>query len=264
MNYGKRVLFSILFFLFAQFSFGQSKLTLVPSLGMAFPGASALSPYPNDPGFKPHGAAFFPSLELGLQYAINEKWILFGGWRASDDTGVQMKFGNREADFEVGRLAVAGYTSRIPVGAMRHLTTQRWIKVKRRVEIMEKISASRKTDMLYLVLFRLRAVGGISYNYLVPSSIDNQWDYFHRGEFFWGIKRRHSISPFGGLNFQFFNFDRDHFQFSIIYSQGLQTVLDVEINYQLLSGEYETRLRSKGSYLALQLAYPIGLKGKKQ
>jgi hypothetical protein len=264
MNYGKRVLFSILFFLFAQFSFGQSKLTLVPSLGMAFPGASALSPYPNDPGFKPHGAAFFPSLELGLQYTINENWILFGGWRASDDTGFQMKYGTREADLREGRFAVSGYTSRIPVGAMRHLTTQRWIKVKRRVEIMEKISASRKTDMLYLVLFRLRAVGGISYNYRVPMTDDNEWIGFSSGIYRLGIENRHTASVFGGLNLQFFNFDRDHFQFSIIYSQGLQTVLDVEINYQLLSGEYETRLRSKGSYLALQLAYPIGLKGKKQ
>ena len=49
------------------------------------------------------------------------------------------------------------------------------------------------------------------------------------------------------LNLQFFN----HFQLSLIYSQGLSEAITADIDYQLMSGQYETTIGSRGSYFML-------------
>ena len=115
----------------------------------------------------------------------------------------------------------------------------------------------KNDDILYLVLFKLRLLSGISYNYHVPSSEENELTGFPDGTFLYSVVNRSSISAFAGINLQFFNYQKNHFQLSIIYSQGLNRVVTADVDYQLLSGDYKAKLGSRGSYLSLQLGYPI-------
>ncbi len=196
---------------------------------------------------------------MSLQYQVNHKWMVFGGWRASDDTGFSIRYGDRHKDNFEGRLSVASYTSRIPVGFMRYLSTQKWFNVKRRSAILENISGVKNEDILYLVLFKLRLVAGLSYNYVVPATNDNQLEGFSSGTYLYTVNSRNSFSAFLGLNLQFFNYHKNHFQFTLLYSQGLSQILTVDVDYQLSSGNYEATIGSRGSYLSLQLGYPIRL-----
>ncbi|HNV29903.1 MAG TPA: hypothetical protein PKJ83_12240, partial [Cyclobacteriaceae bacterium] len=134
---------------FVRTGYGQKQLFITPSLGMSFPLCYTIAPAEGDSGFGSNTFDFGASFDLSLQYQINPKWIIFGGWRASDDTGFSFKYGDKQKDSYYGRFSVASYTSRIPVGLMRHLSTQKWFKLKRRSAILEKISGVKNEDVLY-------------------------------------------------------------------------------------------------------------------
>ncbi|HRG80333.1 MAG TPA: hypothetical protein PL167_12005, partial [Cyclobacteriaceae bacterium] len=142
---------------------------------------------------------------------------------------------------------------------MRYLSTQKWFKLKRRSAILENISGVKNEDVLYLVLFRLRLLAGVSYNYVVYATDDNQLEGFSSGTYLYTVNNRNSFSAFLGLNLQFFNYHKNHFQLTVLYSQGLSQVLTVDVDYQLSSGNYEATIGSRGSYISLQVGYPIKL-----
>jgi len=240
-------------------TYGQKQLFITPSLGMAFPLCYTIAPAEGDSGYGSNTFDFGASFDLSLQYQINPKWIFFGGWRASDDTGFSFKYGDKQQDSYSGRFSSASYTSRIPVGFMRYLSTQKWFKMKRRSAILENISGVKNEDVLYLVLFKLRLLAGVSYNYKVPSTNENEVVGFSSGTYLYSLNTRNSLSAFLGLNLQFFNYDKNYFQLTILYSQGLSQVLTADVDYQLSSGNYEAILGSRGSHISLQLGYPIKL-----
>jgi hypothetical protein len=242
---------------FARAGYGQKQLFITPSLGMAFPLCYTISPPDGDDGYGYNTFDFGASFDLSLQYQINPSWILFGGWRASDDTGFSIKYGDRHQDYIEGRLSIATYTSRIPIGFMRTLSTQKWFKMNRRSAIFENISGTKNEDVLYLILFKLRMLAGISYNNIVPSTYENELRGFSYGTYFYSVNSRNSFSSFFGLNLQFFNYNKNHLQLTVLYSQGLTHVLTADVAYQLPSGNYEATLGSRGSYISLQLGYPI-------
>jgi hypothetical protein len=253
--------FRICFFVmivFVHTGYGQKQLFITPSLGMAFPLCYTITPPEGDSGYGSNTFDFGASFDLSLQYQINPKWIIFGGWRASGgDTGFSFKYGDRYKDYIEGRYWTASGTKSIPVGFMRYLSTQKWFKMKRRSAILENVSGKKNEDVLYLVLFKLRLLSGLSYNYVVPATNDNQLDGFSSGTYLYTVNKRNSLSPFIGFNFQFFNYHKNHFQLTILYSQGLSQVLTVDVDYQLLSGNHEAVIGSRGSYFSLQLGYPI-------
>ena len=253
------MVFRILFLLivFAHTGFGQRQLFITPSLGMNFPLSYTINPPMGDNGYRANVFDFGASFDLSLQYQLNPKWILFGGVKASENVGFSFKYGDRQQDSFYGKLSVASYTPSVPVGLMRQLSTQKWFKLKRRSSIIENISGIKYEDVLYLILFRLRLLGGLTYNYVVPATDDNQLDSFSAGTFLKTVSNRNYFCPFLGLNFQFFNYHKDHFQLTVLYSQGLKQVIEADVDYQLLSGDYEATLGSRGSYISLQLGYPI-------
>jgi len=245
---------------FVHSAYGQKQLFITPSLGMSFPLCYTIAPAEGDSGYGSNTFDFGASFDLSLQYQINPRWIIFGGWRASGgDTGFSFKYGDKQQDSFYGRLSVASGTKSIPVGFMRYLSTQKWFKMKRRSAILENISGVKNEDVLYLVLFKLRLLAGVSHNYVVPATNDNQLDGFSSGTYLYSVNKRNSLSAFLGLNLQFFNYDKNHFQLTILYSQGLSQVLTADVDYQVSSGNYEAILGSRGSYISLQLGYPIKL-----
>jgi hypothetical protein len=248
-----------LLIVFAHAGYGQRQLFITPSLGMNFPLSYTISPAAGDGGYRANTFDFGASFDLSLQYQLNPKWILFGGVKASENVGFSFKYGDRQQDNFYGKLSVASYTPGIPAGFMRHLSTQKWFKLKRRSAIIENISGVKNEDVLYLVLFKIRLLAGLSYNYVVPATYDNQLDGFSSGTFFYSVNNRNSLSAFLGLNLQFFNYHKNHFQLTILYSQGLSQVLTVDVDYQILSGNHEATLGSRGSYISIQLGYPIKL-----
>ena len=249
--------FLLLLIVFAHNLHGQRQLFITPSLGMNFPLSYTINQAIGDAGYRANTFDFGASFDLSLQYQLNPKWILFGGVKASENVGFSFKYGDRQQDSFYGKLSVANYTPSIPIGFMRHLGTYKWVKLRRRSAIIENISGKKNEDVLYLILFRLRFLGGVSYSYVVPATYDNQLDSFSSGTFLKTVNNRNFFSPFLGLNLQFFNYHKDHFQLTLLYSQGLKQVIEANVNYQLLSGDYEATLGSRGSYISLQLGYPI-------
>lgn len=107
------------------------------------------------------------------------------------------------------------------------------------------------------MLFRLRVLAGASYDYIMPFTDEGELDFFSSGSYRLNVVDRSSYSIFAGLNLQFFNFKKDHFQLSVLYSKGLSQVLEAEIDYSLPSGNYQATIGSRGSYFLIQLGYPI-------
>jgi len=248
-----------LLIVFAHAGFGQRQLFITPSLGMNFPLSYTISPAAGDGGYRANTFDFGASFDLSLQYQLNPKWILFGGVKASENVGFSFKYGDRQQDNFYGKLSVASYTPGIPAGFMRHLSTQKWFRIKRRTAILERISENKNDEVLYLVLFKIRLLAGVSYNYKMPSTGENELRSFSSGTYLYTVNNRDYFSPFLGLNFQFFNYHKNHLQFTILYSQGLKQVIEADVDYQLLSGDYEATLGSRGSYISIQLGYPIKL-----
>ena len=239
--------------------YGQRQLFITPSLGMAFPLSHTIIPANGDKGYRANTFDFGVSLDLSLQYQLNQHWIIFAGWRAGSDTGISFLYGDINTDYQKGRYSTSSYTSRLPVGVQRHLTTQKWFKLTRRGTTFKNIAGDKNEDMLYLVLFRLRMLAGFSYNYTVPMTDDNQLSSFSSGTLTYNVIERNTVSASLGFTLQFFDYEKNHIQLTILYSQGLSQVLRSTVNYELLSGNHEATIGSRGSYLSIQLGYPIKL-----
>jgi hypothetical protein len=242
---------------FVHIGYGQKQLFITPSLGMAFPLSYTISPSAGDIGYGPNTFDFGASLDLSLQYQINQQWIIFAGLRTSNDTGFSIRYGDPDKDFLKGGLSTASHTIRFPIGFQKHVSTHKWFKVKRRATILKNISGEKNEDILYLALFRLRILAGFSYNYTEPMTDDNQLSSFSSGTFTYNVIERNTFSASLGVTLQFFNYEKNHIQLTILYSQGLSQVLTSTVNYELVSGNYEAIIGSRGSYISLQLGYPI-------
>lgn len=70
-------------------------------------------------------------------------------------------------------------------------------------------------------------------------------------------------SVFAGLTFQFFNFQKNHIQLSILYSQGINRKMTVEVDYHINNQNYYAEIGSRSSFIGVQLAYPFKLYSSK-
>jgi len=239
--------------------YGQRQLFITPSLGMAFPLSYTIIPAHGDKGYRANTFDFGASLDLSLQYQINQHWIIFGGLRVSDDSGFGFLYGDTKRDLVKGRLTSSTNAFRFPFGIEKNVLTKKWGKIDKRTEILKNISGSKNEDVLYLILFRLRILTGLSYNYTPPATYDNALRSFSYGSYTKNILDRNSFSVFIGFRLQFFNYEKDHLQLTALYSRGITQVAKIDVDYQLPTGDYSAILGSRGSYFSLQLGYPIKL-----
>lgn len=259
MRMGTKLLPLTILVVFVQIaSYGQRQLSLTPALGIAWPFSYAIERPVGDIGYHQYSNLGI-SFNVNTEYQFNQNWTLFGGWHFGYNTAFHLGYGDPKRDFKRGRLGNSATTHRLQLGGLKYLSTQKWFKLKHREMMLRRTTVRPKDDLLYLMLFRLRALSGLSYNYIVPSTYENVLRGFTSGTSIFTIENRSSLSMFFGLNLQFFNYDKNHFQLSFIYSQGLTQVLNADIDYQLPSGNYETKIGSRGSFFLIQLGYPIKL-----
>ena len=73
------------------------------------------------------------------------------------------------------------------------------------------------------------------------------------------VQNKYGISVQCGVNFRFHKMNREGIVFSILYNQGLTTLLNTTYTADLKGGPEEKRMKSNGSFLSFSIAYPIVL-----
>lgn len=247
---------------------GQKVLYLKPSLGMQFPFSYVQDKSTKEITFR--GNTFDFGLDGGLtfQFDLDKKNSLIFGWNSAG-LGYSFRFGAPKYGFE-RRSSTTSTLQIFPLGYQRHVTTVKWFKLKRRVEIFENLKGVKPPtdDILYLVLFRLRFLGGLSYYYLQPMTDDNTKSIRCLGDCIIEsqVLQRSNVAIFGGVNLQFFIYDKNSFQLSFIYSYGLLDQVIAKIDYRVESPSFDHRviLSSRGTYFTMQITYPLKLKSFKK
>ncbi|UII20308.1 hypothetical protein [Fulvivirga ligni] len=262
-----RLVFSVLL-LFSAITMvsAQKKLFITPSLGMQLLTDYALE-LPDDDNFRYNGFRLYPDFGVHVQYELNERWAVFGGWN-NGGIGYSFTLLNENKQLLL-RYSNTFPAQRFPLGVQRHLGTVKLFKSKRRLNISKnlKVTTTEVTDdMLYLLLFRTRIIFGGTLDYMVPTTGDNvKESYANRDIEFRAantIEQRWGPSLFLGLNLQFFNYNKDNFQLIFFYSQGVKRKTKLDLEYDRLNDRstYQSSVGTRGSYVGIQLAYPIKVK----
>jgi hypothetical protein len=226
-------------------AFGQKELSLRPSIGLQFPFNAAVS---SAETFKVNNYNFGLDAGFFIQYDWNEKNSMIFGWN-STGLGYGFRFGSPSLGF-ARRTNITKTLNVFPLGYQKYVATAKMFRLKTPKE-------------LYAILFRFRFISGLSYYYSPPMTGDNSTYEACLGDCIIQdiVIRRSGGALFAGLNLQFFNYERDSFQFTLLYSQGLFKQSLANISYRLIGSSFSesASIISRGSYLALQISYPIKL-----
>ena len=252
-----------MFFVVPEVLAQQRTLSLRPSIGIEFPMCHTYDREVHKQ-FSYNNFNLYPQFGLGLQYKLSERLDVFGGWN-NGATGYS--FNILCPDGRCGAKQTREFsTQRFPIGFHWELKDFWLFPVQQRFKFFNKI-VNADERLLFLVLFRLKATFGLSYNYISKASDEDapdlkEWslgnnviNYLTQPH----VKNRHGVSAFGGLTLQFYNHKRDRVQLSLIYNQGILRQLTSPLNYSINGQEYSTQLGSRGSYFAATLSYPIRL-----
>jgi hypothetical protein len=258
------ILIILIFFVVWNDASAQQKiLSLRPSLGMEFPMNHVYERNVHKQ-FRYNNFSLYPEFGLSLQYELSDRLDIFGGWN-NGSTG--FSFTVFCPDKQCGaKFAWHQSTQRFPIGFHWELKDVWLFPVERRFRFFNKI-ANADERLLYLVLFRLKATFGLSYNYLSLSSNEDEphfvkWplgndEITHLTQTH--IANRHAVSAFGGVTLQFYNHKKDKVQLTLLYNQGILRQLISPLDYTINNQEYSAQLGSRGSYFAATLTYPIRL-----
>ena len=239
----------------------QKTLYLRPDIGLGLTTNHLISA-PQDNNFRYN---IFPTnivFGLNLQLQINEKLGIYTGWKYAD-TGYG--FGIRTNQGLVGqRHSIGSTTQRISLGFQKDLRTIKLGKRNKRKELLKNTNYNNQ-DLLYLILFKLKLMGGLTADY-TNLSTDEGIPIIYNGstayvEHCFTVDQRWGGSVFMGLNLQFFNYEKDRLQLTIFYSQGFNNKYNINVDYIRKDGrdEYHAVLGSRGSYFGIQVGYPIKL-----
>jgi len=200
---------------------------------------------------------------LSLQFDLNQKNSITLGFHVNS-IGYAYKFGT----VATGVIEKSGTQRTLYVfqgGYMKHVGTAKWFKLKRKVEILNplKVQNEAPEGLLYLILFRVNAIGGMSYYYRAHQTQDNTRHISFSGNAYEEnqVLHRSNVAVYAGFTLQFFNYEKKTAQFTFLYSLGLIRQETDTIDYRLESPDYNHQvvLGSRGSYFTMQLAYPIRL-----
>ena len=217
---------------------------------------------PDDKYFDYNNFRLYPEFGLNLQLDLNEDWSVFTGW---NNGGVGYSYSARDLKGRRQyRHASFATTQRFPVGFQKQLKTVKWFKSNRRQAIFRNIE-KKNDELLYLLLFRIRLMGGAQLEYKNRSTNEGvpKTHQANSGAFttLYDVDHRWGASAFLGLNLQFFNYSKDYFQLTFFYSQGIDRKFDIDLDYTRVNGEeYYAKIGTRGSYFGIQLGYPIKLK----
>ena len=245
---------------FASQAFCQTKLSLVPSLGLQVPRCYLIDDAMADPGFGVNNFYLDLSADISFQLDIKNDWLFFAGYQAGS-SGYSYNYGTYKVDNTTARVSVGLFVNRFPFGVKKHIQTIKWIKIDKRLKSRENINRSNE-NILYLCLFRLQGLMGLSIDKVAVSSYENEWINYMGAYERYTISNHNTASIFGGVTLQFFNYHRDHLQLTFLYSQGLRNTVSTEIEYILSGKDYSAKVGSRCSYFSVSLGYPIRLAKK--
>jgi hypothetical protein len=239
-------------------------LSLRPSVGIEFPMNHVYEQQVHKQ-FRYNNMGIYPQFGLSLQYELSDRLDIFGGWN-NGATGYSFAIFSPDNRPLVKHRTFAS-TQRFPLGFHWELKDVWLFRMQKRLRFFNKtINADER--ILYLILFRLKATFGLSYNYLSHMSGENKphsvrWpvgsNKFVSHLTQPHVANRHGLSLFGGLTFQFYNYKKDKVQLSILYNQGFIRQYLSPLQYTMDEQEYSAMLGSRGSYFAATLTYPIRL-----
>ena len=215
---------------------------------------------PHDKYFRYNNFEFYPDFGLNFQLDLNRDFSVFTGWN-NGGIGYSYSILNLDGTRSYRQSDIATI-QHFPLGFQKHLKTVKWGKLIRREKLLN--NSYNRDDLLYLVLFRLRVMGGVQVDYKNKSSSEGV-PYVYEGQSgifttLYTVSHRWGSSVFLGLNLQFFNYNRDHFQLMLFYMQGVDRKFKINLDYTRTNGsEYHALLGTRGSYFGIQLAYPFKL-----
>lgn len=243
-------------------SLAQKTLFLKPSLGIQFPYVFIKDSGSAESSFKVNPLGFTFSYDLGLSFQLDvtSKNSFVLGW---NNTG----FANYSYRFGAPQLGVVTKSSSVstlnvfPIGFMREIGVAKWFRLTRSQKTNQFKELKLDEIPHYLILFKIKSLLGLSYYRLQKQSGDNSTSSPSFGDAIVSnqIESRNNLALFGGFTFQFFNYDKDLLQLTLLYSQGLFNQVTTTIDYRLdtQTYDYHVVLGSRGSYFTIQLAYPI-------
>ena len=254
----------------------QSYFFIRPNLGLNFPTSRLLVSVP-DPSFK--YLTFDVNLNVGIDfvYERNERFQFYTGW-SSGLIGYGFKFSVWRPTSHSRYTHNSGFTvHRIPLGIQYNIGRVRGLYSKKRAATIKDISpAINQKDVYYRLRFKVKLIAGFSLDYLnrytdegLPREVnyyypeDGQLVYYRTVEMV--NPRRLGLAFFSGVGFNFYNLKKDHFQLTLLYSQGLIKMLSASLNYGTVNDNgqetrYSTEIGVYGSYFSAQLSYPIRFK----
>lgn len=117
----------------------------------------------------------------------------------------------------------------------------------------------------YLLVFKLYGLLGVSYNRVGRPGNFGQYTNVGNSnvkvyEYTPVVTNRNNASLYVGVGFQFHNGEKDRFDVSFYYSQGIGKIAYKDIAYEIEGTSYQTRLWSRGTILGFNVSYPIRLK----
>ena len=214
----------------------QNQLRILPHYGKQSL-LTSLSMTSGDPTFKNSTFTFTNVFGASLQYETNSGWQFYGGISTT-----KVEIGYRYNDTR-NRDKLLSYRSvNFPIGIQKNISTHKAFKTKLRLaggtDDREDSSSAR-----YLLLFRSRVVAGFSVDLWedLPATDHNDF----------------GKSAFAGITLQFFDRKRDHLSLTILYNHGFRTRVFFPVRYILNAQEYVGEISSRGSYISIQVGYPI-------
>ncbi len=117
-------------------------------------------------------------------------------------------------------------------------------------------------SILYALVFKVQPMLGVSVNYIGQLSGWDKEDTLSTPPFtiYQSTKQLSGInvSAMVGVRLQFYSFGKDKLALTVLYHQGLQDLLEMDVDYTLDGqGSYDSQIRSRGSGLSVTLSYPI-------
>lgn len=247
-------------------------LLLEPHYNFLFP-ASRLTN--NDEGYHTFTGRTLNRIsgDLGLfvSYKSKKRWkVSTGITRHSIGIGYKVSYRKPGAYIEGIDLdySVSGILHRVPL-----LFFYNWKDVRLfQLRNFRKIPKNRRPEAIddgifYTFLFKIQSIIGVSYNYMGQLS---QWNdpedtlNYRYSDRYYDIYRpvtqfrAENFSAIAGVRLQFYSFGKDQLALTVLYSVGLQDMLEMDLQYTVDgTGPYRSQVRSRGSGLSITFSYPI-------
>lgn len=231
----------------SSFLFAQTEIRIAPSFGFQAIQSYVKDDMYADDRFRSYNFYTSPMYGLGLQFDIKDGWLISTSLNSSR-AAISFKYG------ESGRNTFGAnrHVTNLSLGVQRKISTHKWFKINPQ-KIPGSISSfkSREANSLYWLLFKLKLISGVSHDWVAN---------------FPGTKvfRNTSSSLFFGFGIHFFDQSVDKLQLNFIYNLGLNEIAEWETDYIYISKnsysqKYSGIVATKGSIIAMQIAYPFRL-----